>query len=150
MNPFPYPNDPADPASPAHYPDAATLAEQLMRADFARMHQLRAAAPHAETLEAAEQLLDQAAEIRRAWLLTDGQPFSDFQYLIDAVAAWTRNPAAMRRHLTADNDPAILLPIHRRSHHQAAELTGHTDITPADQPAAAAPTFTAHTHGGQQ
>ncbi|WP_327114179.1 hypothetical protein OHB12_33720 [Nocardia sp. NBC_01730] len=104
--------------------------EVLMRADFARMQEIRDNMPHVQTAEERYQLSNQADAIDQRW----GGQLSDeretWQYLQDAHDDWKRSPEVMCRfHEQINIDQAAglcgLSGTEWRSQQQARELTGH-------------------------
>ncbi|TLG01748.1 hypothetical protein FEK35_23080 [Nocardia cyriacigeorgica] len=114
---------------------AATATESALRRDYARFHNLRTIAPHADTPAQARELLTQATTLADRWT-SDPNPCARalWRELDAAVGAWNARPEttarAFRRLSQARN--AGDLPVDDRSWRtlrQAAELTGHLTTT---------------------
>ncbi|WP_433491992.1 hypothetical protein [Nocardia grenadensis] len=74
----------ADPASPNHYTDAADWAEQVMRADFARVYRLDKERNQTYTDSEYVQLTEQMHEIAEPWITRDdelGETWRDMRWL---------------------------------------------------------------------
>lgn len=105
--------------------------EVLVRADFARMHELETRTDYGQMSEQElDQLLDRTSEISRRWQSRDDHTGDTWRYLEDAVADWRRAPDTMRRfHEQIQIDRAsgfeAISPDQWRSQLQARELTGH-------------------------
>lgn len=123
---------------------AATARESALRRDYARFHNLRSIAPHAETPAQARELLTQATTLADRWTSNpDHAARALWRELDAAVGAWIARPEttarAFRRLSQARN--AGDLPVDDRSWRtlrQAAELTGHltTPIVGSNQDSA--------------
>jgi hypothetical protein len=107
--------------------------EVLMRADFARVQEMRNNMPYVET---------EADEIAVRWSSRHDDLGAAWRYLRAAHDDWERSPKAMRRfHEQVDIDQSqgvhVLSGIEWRSQQQARELTGHgfwsESLTEADR-----------------
>ncbi|PXX52270.1 hypothetical protein DFR70_1332 [Nocardia tenerifensis] len=105
--------------------------EVLMRADFARMHDVLANMDKLEVGDEFDRLVGQADEIDLRWLDADtADERAAWAYLSDAHDDWKSAPATMARfHDQIGHDRAggwdPLTPMEWRSQLQARELTGH-------------------------
>lgn len=114
---------------------AATATESALRRDYARFHNLRTIAPHADTSAQARELLTQATTLADRWTSDPDHAARALWLELDAaVGAWNARPEttarAFRRLSQARN--AGDLPVDDRSWRtlrQAAELTGHFTTT---------------------
>ncbi|MBF6397827.1 hypothetical protein IU438_18725 [Nocardia cyriacigeorgica] len=114
---------------------AATASESALRRDYARFHNLRTIAAHADTPAQARELLAQATTLADRWTSDpDHNARALWRELDAAVGAWNARPEttarAFRRLSQARNTGD--LPVDDRSWRtlrQAAELTGHLTTT---------------------
>jgi|GEM_PF-4692873 len=119
-----------DPASIDYYAGkAASWAERIMRADFARAHQLRETIPFTATDRDAARLLDRAEQIAGSWRTqntTLGRAFVEMEYLIPE---WQDVPDLMNQLLTqfepATGHEIVLPPTDMNNWRQVRELTGN-------------------------
>ncbi|WP_069167259.1 hypothetical protein [Nocardia altamirensis] len=115
----------------ARYADkVADSEEALLRADFARMREMRDNMAHVETEAEIDQLGHDANLIEERWSNPASDERENWEYLADAYADWKHAPATMRRfHDQVHHDRANgwdpLTPVEWRSQLQARELTGH-------------------------
>lgn len=85
--------DPRDPASPAHYAGQATSwIEQVMRADFARVQQLRAEMGNARTDAEILTLAEQVEEINVGWAERSDDFGREWSHLHALAEAYDRDP----------------------------------------------------------
>ncbi|MBF6320391.1 hypothetical protein IU453_26935 [Nocardia cyriacigeorgica] len=114
----------------------ASWGEQLLRADFARAHQLREAAYRADNDQMTVMLAD-AGRLAERWRTRDDDLAAVWEGLHDAVLGWRHAPATMARLLNNLEEDlqhgreSVLPESEIRSVYQAGELTGHrTWLTP--------------------
>ncbi|MGW0046989.1 hypothetical protein OG935_05550 [Nocardia cyriacigeorgica] len=128
----------SDATDPFYYANTgASWDEQLLRADFARAHQLRGAAYRADNDQMMVMLAD-AGRLAERWRTRDDDLAAVWEGLENAVLGWRHAPATMARLLNnlehdAQRGRESALPEPEvRSLYQAGELTGHrTWLTPA-------------------
>ncbi|MFC9898532.1 hypothetical protein ACFVMC_32980 [Nocardia sp. NPDC127579] len=120
-------SDPADPTNPNHYPHCSTWAEQVMRADFARIHLIREemANPGPGTDLRTQRV--QAGEIRARWETRDDE-IGEQWITLNSLAGWyAESPesldeaTAMVKRARVDNLAGVSAP-YVRSLDQVREL----------------------------
>ncbi|TLG01723.1 hypothetical protein FEK35_23790 [Nocardia cyriacigeorgica] len=126
----------SDETDPFYYANTGvSWDEQLLRADFARAHQLREAAYRADNDQMTVMLAD-AGRLAERWRTRDLAAV--WEGLENAVLGWRHAPATMARllnnleHDAQHGRDSALPEAEVRSLYQAGELTGHrTWLTPA-------------------
>ncbi|WP_280396885.1 hypothetical protein [Nocardia carnea] len=119
------PTSAADPTSPNHYTDAADWAEQVMRADFARVYQLDKERNQTDTDREYVQLTEQMHEISEPWITRNdrlAETWRDMRWLSSgSYGSRGEYGDAVERmeQYRRDDDPLFT-----RSVNQVGELTG--------------------------
>ncbi|MEU8901759.1 hypothetical protein AB0C65_38255 [Nocardia sp. NPDC048505] len=80
-------SDPSDPTNPLHYPQCATWTEQVMRADFARIHEIREELASPTPFTNTDAARDQANEIAARWEARADE-IGDQWTVLNSLAGW--------------------------------------------------------------
>lgn len=137
--------DTSDVCHPDHYlATAGSWVEQVLRADFARYHQLAAAAARADSPAEIDALTTRTAAIEGPWLEREGSWARAWQHAVAAREDWIRAPEAMSGRLGALEEERsrgwlTVTDLELRTLHQLRELTttdsrdpDHSPSEPAD------------------